>query len=389
MLKQTIARTVIFCMQHARLVVLAAMIVAIASSVYAVRNFAITTDVSKLVSGANSPARQNQRAYEAIFPGHKIFVVVEAPTPELTDQAADRLAKALPARSDVLHSVSQPGGGAFFQRNGLLFLSAQEAARITEKLTNARPLLALLASDPNLRGIADALSLAATGVRQELVKLDDLARPLTLGANTLDDVLAGRPANFSWRVLAEGRPAKPDELRRLIEVEPILNYAALQPGQAAIAAVRQTAAEQKLASDFDARVRLTGQVAIDDEQFAAMRKSTLAKLAGTIVAVMIVLWLALRSWRIILAVALSLLVGLCLTAALGLLTVGTLNVISIAFAVLFIGLGVDFGLQFSVRYRSERHDINELHAAMLSAARKAGVPLALAAAATAAAFFCQ
>ena len=83
------------------------------------------------------------------------------------------------------------------------------------------------------------------------------------------------------------------------------------------------------------------------------------------------------------------LVGLCLTAALGLLTVGTLNVISIAFAVLFIGLGVDFGLQFSVRYRSERHDINELHAAMLSAARKAGVPLALAAAATAAAFFCQ
>ena len=34
--------------------------------------------------------------------------------------------------------------------------------------------------------------------------------------------------------------------------------------------------------------------------------------------------------------------------------VGSLNLLSIAFAVLFVGLGVDFGIQFSVRYRSER-----------------------------------
>jgi hypothetical protein len=67
--------------------------------------------------------------------------------------------------------------------------------------------------------------------------------------------------------------------------------------------------------------------------------------------------------------------------------VGKLNLISITFAVLFIGLGVDFGLQFSVRYRSERHDIDDLQSALRSAALKAGIPLALAAAATAAGFF--
>jgi uncharacterized protein len=48
--------------------------------------------------------------------------------------------------------------------------------------------------------------------------------------------------------------------------------------------------------------------------------------------------------------------------------------------VLFIGLGVDFGLQFSVRYRSERHDIDNLQLALSTAAKKAGIPLALAAA---------
>ena len=40
--------------------------------------------------------------------------------------------------------------------------------------------------------------------------------------------------------------------------------------------------------------------------------------------------------------------------------VGALNLISVAFAVLFIGLGVDFGIQFSVRYRAERHEVDDL-----------------------------
>jgi hopanoid biosynthesis associated RND transporter like protein HpnN len=97
--------------------------------------------------------------------------------------------------------------------------------------------------------------------------------------------------------------------------------------------------------------------------------------------------MALRSARIILAVVISLVIGLAATAALGLLMLGALNLISIAFAALFIGLGVDFGIQFSVRYRSERHDHDDIHVALLSAAAKAGGPLALAAGATTIGFF--
>jgi hypothetical protein len=62
-------------------------------------------------------------------------------------------------------------------------------------------------------------------------------------ADTLDDVLAGRAASFFWRALAQGRPAKPQELRCPIEVASIVNYAALDQGAEAIAAIRQTAAE--------------------------------------------------------------------------------------------------------------------------------------------------
>ena len=85
--------------------------------------------------------------------------------------------------------------------------------------------------------------------------------------------------------------------------------------------------------------------------------------------VLTILWLALRSPRIILAVFVSLIVGLSITAAIGLALVGALNLISVAFAVLFVGLGVDFGIQFSVRYRAERHEVDDLAPALLNTAQ--------------------
>jgi len=67
--------------------------------------------------------------------------------------------------------------------------------------------------------------------------------------------------------------------------------------------------------------------------------------------------------------------------------VGALNLISVAFAVLFVGIGVDFGIQFAVRYRRERHISNDLEDALEATAAATAKPLMLAAAATAAGFY--
>ena len=95
---------------------------------------------------------------------------------------------------------------------------------------------------------------------------------------------------------------------------------------------------------------------MNDDQFSVIRHSALRDTLTAMLGVLIVLWLALRSWKIIVAVFFSLIVGLAATAAIGLAMVGSFNLISIAFFVLFVGFGVDFGIQFSVRYRSERHE---------------------------------
>ena len=138
--------------------------------------------------------------------------------------------------------------------------------------------------------------------------------------------------------------------------------------------------------DYQARVRLTGSVPIADEEFATVKEGMVLHGIGTVFVVLFILWLALKSGRIILAVFLALAGGLAITAALGFLMVGSLNMISVAFFVLFVGLGVDFCIQYSVRYRDERYHKDNLKTALVDAGRDIGAPLALAAAATAAGF---
>jgi len=362
-----------------------AVVLAAASTVYAARHFAIKTDVNDLFP-PDLPWTQRAFEYMRSFPQPDILVVVDAPTPELVEEATTKLVEALTARQDAIRAIHQPQSGEFFERNGLLYLPTGEIERLTAGLMQGAPLLQKLSADPSLRGSLNALGLGLTGVQFGQVALDDLARPMTMAADTVSEALAGRPASFSWHVLASGKPAEPQELRRFMAVEPVLDFSALEPGRRATNAIAQTVLDLELTSNYQAQVRLTGIVPINDDGFATLKHNAALNAAVSVLAVLIILWLALHSLRIIFAVAISLIVGLAISAAAGLLLVGALNLISVAFFVLFIGLGVDFGLQFCVRYRAERHDYGDLRAGLRSAARKAGVPLALAAVATALGF---
>ena len=383
-----IVRTADFCTRHAWAAAIVALAVAAGSGAYAVRHFSINTNISNLIS-SSLPWRQRELAYESAFPDstQSILVVMQAPTPELASAGERALAGQLATRSDVFQSVVELGGGEFLERNSLLFLPTEEVRRTTDKLTNAEPLIRVLATDESLRGLLQALSLSLAGIQSERISLDDTSRAFGLVSETLETVLAGQPANFSWKALWNGQPAGADELRRLINVWAKLDYSALEPGAQATTAVRDAAARAKLAEDFGANVRLTGPVPIADTEFSALREGTATNGLVSTIIVLLILWLALRWARLVLAVAVTLAVGLAVAAGMGLLMVGALNPISVAFAVLFVGLGADFAIQFSVRYRAERHALPDLHQALIHAAGRVGMPLTLAATAAAAGFF--
>ena len=382
----SVVRTIACCIRYQRTVIVASIILAILAGWYAAGHFSLTTDINQLIS-SNSPARQRELAFEKAFPQFDtIIAVVSAPTPELVQEAAGALAARLAEQKDLYRSVVQPQGGSFFAQNGLLFLPADKLDQQMKMLTQAQRLIATMAADPSLRGVIRSLQFALLGVQSDKLTLDDMKWPLTRAAETLELVNANKPASFSWQELVQGHEAQASDLLRFLQITAVLDYSELQPGLRASNGIRQAAADLDLASKYQATVRLTGPVPMNDDEFATIKENAALNAALTIAVVLFILWMALRWWRIIFAVFVSLAVGLSITAALGLMLVGALNLISVYFAVLFVGLGVDFGIQFSVRYRAERHEVDGLHEALLHAGRRAGAPLTLAALATAAGF---
>ncbi len=387
MFKARIAAIVQTCTRHVWPVIAVAVLLTLVSGVYTARNFSINTDVNKLIS-RDLPWRQRELAVDEAFPGRhrRVLAVIEAPTSELASQATAALVQKLRDQASLFPSVREPAGGPFFSHNALLFLSSEDVARTTAEFAQLQPLIRVLVEDPSWRGLIQALTFAFAGLQRNLYTLDQMTRPLTMFAAPLEDVVAGKTATFSWRELVARKAAEPKDLRRVVEIKPTLDFAALEPGEAATNAIRKTVADLKLAEDYGARVRLTGPVPIQDEEFRTLKENAGLNAMVSLCFLIGILWLALRSPRIIVAVLISIFVGLSITAALGLMMVGSLNPISVAFAVLFVGIGVDFGIQFSVRYRAERYEINNLRLALANAAKHVGVPLTLAAMATAAGF---
>jgi uncharacterized protein len=386
MITAFVVRAVGFCAQHAWPVIGASVLLFVLASWYAATHFAMTTDVNQLIS-SHMAWRQREAAFEKAFPQFELIVaVIDAPTPELVDEATNALVERLSQQKDLFHSIEQPKGGPFFAQNGLLFEKPDDLAPQMTMLTQAQRLVQVLAGDPSLRGAIQTLQFGLLGVQGGQITLDNMAWPLNLAAGTVEKVNAGQKASFSWHELVEGRASTADERLRFLEIQASLDYSELEPGLRATDAIRKAAADLDFASKYQARLRLTGPVPMADEEFATIKENAALNATVTVAVVLLILWLALRWVRIIFAVFVCLVVGLSITAAAGMLMVGTLNLISVYFAVLFVGLGVDFGLQFSVRYRAERHEIDDVRGALLQAAARAGAPLTLAALATAAGF---
>jgi hypothetical protein len=376
------------CARRPWTVLLVATLLTAGALVYAAKHIAIDSDNTRLIASDVS-WRQRERAFDAAFPQHAnlIAVVIDGATPELAEQAAATLTERLARESGLFRVVWRPDGGPFFDREGLLFESTAALAQTMQRLIAAQPLLGSLAADPSLRGLMHALDLLVEGVHQDNAQTDELLPPLSQLAAAFEAVVAGQRPAFSWHSLFAGRAPDAHELRRFVLVQPILDYSALQPGERASAAIRGAAHELGLDADPRLRIRQTGPVPLADEEFATLADGAALNVTIMLLAVVALLWMALRSFRLIVAIMLSLGAGLIVTTAFGLFVFGTFNLISIAFAVLFVGLGVDFGIQFCVCYRAKRHDHGDLHRALKEAGGEVGGGLALAAASIAAGFY--
>jgi len=385
-MQEIISRIVDFSRRNAPAVAGLAALLALGGGAFVARRMSIDSDTGKLVD----PSLPWQRASADIarqFPqdDHLLLAVVDGDTPEEASDVAASLAQRMAGRPDLFRYVRQPDANPYFRRYGMLFLPENEVQDLTDHLVAAQPFLGTLASDPSVRGVLDAVDLLAQGGLHAAVDPGKIDPAFATVGKAARDALEGRRAPLSWESMLSGRKASPGSRRHFVLASATLNFGQVEAASQALAGIREAAAAAGAGPGTGATVRVTGPVALDNDQLAVLSEGVAFTTALALGLFLFWLALGLRSLRTILAVLATLAVGLvgCLAFAVG--VVGPFNPVSIAFVPLFVGIAIDFGIQFSVRFAAER-TAAAAGEALGRTALGVGPPLAVAAAATAVGF---
>jgi uncharacterized protein len=384
---ELIVRFVQFCRRYAMLVMLFYFVLAGCSIWLAAHRLSVDTNTDNLFA-KTLPWRQDAMAFDREFPqfNNLLVAVVRGATPEESDETAAQLAKAMEADKKHFIDVSRPDADPFFRTEGLLLLDPNDLTKLLNSLMNAQPLLGPLATDPSARGLLNGVSLMAAGVRIQHADLTPYKPALDQLRQVLDNAADGHPTPLSWQnLLGSDVTQQPDNVR-IVLTHPVLEDGSLQPGRAATKALERIRDNLPDVKSGRVHIDYTGSVALADVQFGALTKGIVWSTLGSLLLLALWLYLAMHSFRRIVPILLTLLVGFALTIGFAALAIGTLNVISVAFAVLFVGLAVDFGIQYAVRMREMRMLHADIMIAITEGARVSGSQIAVAAAATACGF---
>ncbi len=321
---------------------------------YSSQNLGMNVDTAGMLS-RELPWQKRSDAISKAFPqfSDNILVVIDANTPDMADDAADAVVGFMRERPKLFKTVYDPEGDPFFRRNGLLYLDRDELNDLADKLAAAQPVLGSLNQDPSLRGLVDMLNLAFDDLLKGNTPPVDMTDALNRIAAAMEAQAKGEPRPLSWREIMLGRDAKPSELRRLVLIQPAVDFGSLTPAGDAIDALREFARSRNWDGKHGVRLRLTGSAALAQDELGSIRDQMGWISLLSFVTVVLLLWIGLRSILLVLVTAVCLTVGLGLTTWFATVAIGSLNLLSVAFAVLFIGLSDDFGAHFTLRYKEE------------------------------------
>lgn len=376
-----------FSQRHALIVALGGLLLAAFSAYYAVNHLDVSTDTDKMFA-ESLPWRQRAEEFSKDFPQfHGLLVaVIDAQVPEEADATAAELTDALAKDHAHFNTVRRPDASPFLRKEGLLFLDTKQLTDLMNSTIDAQPFLGQLVADPTARGLFSALSLLGMGVTQGDVDLSPYLTSLNGFHRAMADALAGRGRPLSWQLLLGGGMNDLAGKYKFVLVQPKLDFGALEPGGEATDAMRQVIAGLEFVKSGQARVRITGQVALADEEFATVVQGAVIGLLGSVVLITLWLFLAVQTWRLIVPILATLGLGLMLTLLFAAMAVGTLNLVSVGFGILFVGIAVDFAIQFSVRYRERRFEYPDPTEALRQNAVRTGDQILIAAIATSAGF---
>ncbi len=325
-----------------------------------------------------------------------VVVVIEGPAAEQVRPVVDELAVRLSDERRLFESLLYKIDLSKLERKGLHLVSIEQLDAISASLDAASPALVgdwsrfnlsgqlVAASAALASGTPDANSQSAARLASLEQLLEHLERALTdqpplkmsLGPLPTGTVGAKRPSEYLSA--EDGRLGL--LLLRLVE-----QGEGMVRGSEGIDTLRAVIADVQTKHP-EVRIGLTGlPIMENDEMRVSERDMSLANIISFI-GVAAVFVAILGGWRHPLWTSLTLLIGMAWSFGYLTLVIGHLNILSVAFSVFLIGLGMDFGIHYVARYLQLRSEHLRFDDAVLQTAIGIGPGITTGAVTTALAF---
>ncbi len=327
-------------------------------------------------------------------------VVVEGENRQQVAAAAQDLRRGLTQRSDLFAAVLYESDAPKLRAKGLFYLKPEELRRIDGFLDQAGPILQGDWSALNLGGMAHWMGAAMSG-GPELERRQILAAMQTELPRVMKGLQAAleQPGSYEspWPNVSQAIP---------IETEFAANRLISDDGRMGLVLLKFTerdnenfaqnsepiSALRKLADDVQSRhpgtkLGLTGLPIIEFDEMrsseSSMSLATVLSFAG-VLAIMIV---AFGGFRHAILAMLTLVIAMLWTCGLIAVTIGHVNVLTIAFGSILFGLGIDYGIYRVTRYLQLRRVMESTSEALVATTASTGPGVLTSALTSAIAFF--
>ena len=356
----------------------------------AVNGLGVNSDTSRMVS-SKLDYRQAQIDFEAAFPREEIRValIIRARSEDEADAFSAEIADVLRERTDVVSDVFAATADPFLIQNGLLYLETSELDELLGGMTAAAPILKRLGREPDLSRLYVALADAIEPLAPEDELADSLIGAMDAVSETVEHRQAGRPKPMSWQAIF--RPEDEDDgpviHQRIISITPVLDLSRLQPARPAVLAIDRAIEQVVAESEFEVTASITGNAVLRTEELASVTEGIGVSLLLSALFIVGLLMIALRSAVLVATSICGLVITILITAGFAAIMYDALNLVSVAFMVLLIGLGIDFMIHLALHVQEERTMGRGSRAALFRSSRHIGAALALCAPTSAIAFF--
>ncbi|USD99541.1 MMPL family transporter [Vibrio sp. SCSIO 43133] len=297
---------------------------------YGQQHFKMNADLSSLVKQEGQWV-ENLATLDRTFPdtGNVVLLITSSSDPQLK-QHVDDLSDAL-ANEALYKDVFAPSSLSWFEQYSLGFFSDTEFQRLLETAQDEIAPAAQAARAQNINQYFGSLD------KQDQASLGPLLS--AIDSKVVD-----------WQQLLKTNIELPKAFAITIVAQP--DETVKEPNRAIIETIHRVIESQNLPNDI--KVQITGQAALDFDEIADANNSITIAGSASLLGLVLILAIGIRSLRVILACYVTVLVGLVWTFAAGLFVVGSYNTISIVFMVMFIGLAVDFSIHLCLHIHELR-----------------------------------